>query len=133
MTELQAAFGIAQISQIKNFVLRRQKIAQIYTNELKNCNIELPIVNLNTEPVFYRYIIKTTSKNDIDKIINQYLKEKIQVAKPVFVPLDKLYYKKYFCKNSMMLYKSSISLPIYPSLKDFEIEKIIKITKKIFG
>ncbi|MFQ3675104.1 MAG: DegT/DnrJ/EryC1/StrS aminotransferase family protein [Endomicrobiia bacterium] len=133
MTELQAAFGISQIEKIKSFILRRKKIAQVYTNELKNCNIELPKISLNIEPVFYRYVIRVNPKTDLDKTIEYYMQKNVQVARPLFMPLDKLYYKKYFCKNSMQLHKTSISLPIYPMLEDFEIEKIIKITKNIFG
>ncbi len=133
MTEIQAAIGVSQIKEIENFVSRRKKIAQTYTKELNKIDIELPVIVDMAEPVFYRYIIKLPNKKIIKKVIDKYLDNKISVSRPVYMPLDLLYKKKVYCKTSKELYDKCLSLPIYPSLKDEELDKIIKITKRIFG
>jgi dTDP-4-amino-4,6-dideoxygalactose transaminase len=105
---------------------------EYYKNRLKNCkNIKIFEPLKNTEPVFYRFIIQITDKENIDEIIANYKKFDIEVAKPIFLPLDKYYYGKFICKNSELLYNTTLSLPIYPSLNTKEVNYISKITKKI--
>jgi dTDP-4-amino-4,6-dideoxygalactose transaminase len=132
LSEVQAIMGLQQIEKIEYFVNRRRKLFEYYKNRLKNCkNIKIFEPLKNTEPVFYRFIIQITDKENIDEIIANYKKFDIEVAKPIFLPLDKYYYGKFICKNSELLYNTTLSLPIYPSLNEKEVNYISKITKKI--
>jgi perosamine synthetase len=132
LSEVQAIMGLQQIEKIEYFVNKRRKLFEYYKNRLKNCkNIKIFEPLRNTEPVFYRFIIQITGKENIDEIIANYKKFDIEVAKPIFLPLDKYYYGKFICKNSELLYNTTLSLPIYPSLNEKEVNYISKITKKI--
>jgi perosamine synthetase len=132
LSEVQAIMGLQQIEKIEYFVNKRRKLFEYYKNRLKNCkNIKIFEPLKNTEPVFYRFIIQITDKENIDEIIANYKKFDIEVAKPIFLPLDKYYYGKFICKNSELLYNTTLSLPIYPTLDTKEVNYISKITKKI--
>ena len=61
------------------------------------------------------------------KIIKKFKDYKIEVARPVFIPLDKYYYGKFVCKNSERFYKTTISIPIYPELSEKEVQKILNV------
>lgn len=109
ITELQAAVGIAQVKNLEKFILARKKISQIYTTELKNCsNIEVPYFEKEVEPVFYRYIIKFNNKLKLKKVVQRFKEVGIEVARPIFMPLDKFYYGRYECFNSK---KYSLKIP----------------------
>jgi perosamine synthetase len=132
LSEVQAIMGLQQIEKIEYFVNKRRKLFEYYKNRLKNCkNIKIFEPLKNTEPVFYRFIIQITDKENIDEIMANYKKFDIEVAKPIFLPLDKYYYGKFICRNSELLYNTTLSLPIYPSLNEKEVNYISKITKKI--
>lgn len=132
LSEIQAAMGLIQLKYIKAFIEKRKKIFEYYKNGLKNCNnikIFEPLKDI--QPVFYRFIIQIKSKVKLEKLIAEYKKFGIEVARPVYLPLDKYYLGKFLCKNSEILYNTTLSLPIYPSLKINEVEYIIKVTKHL--
>lgn len=133
LSEVQAAMGILQLRQLEDIIEKRIKIFHHYKNGFKNCNkirIFEPIKN--TQAVFYRFIIQIIDKKqNIEQIIKKYRQFGIEVARPVYVPLDKFYTGKFYCENSKILYETTLSLPIYPSLKIKEVDYVIETTKKI--
>lgn len=132
LSEVQAAMGLVQLKYVSSFIEKRKKIFEYYKNSLKNCNnIRIFEPLKNTEAVFYRFIIQVKKKVNLDKLINKYKRYGIEVGKPVYLPLDKYYTGRFLCKNSENLYKTTLSLPIYPSLKEDEVEYIVKVTKKL--
>jgi len=132
ITEVQSAMGLLQIKNITKFINKRKKFFDIYKKEFENCNnIKIFKPTENVEPVFYRFIIQFKNKVDLDKIITKFRKNGIEVAKPVFLPLDKYYYGKFVCKNTEKFYNTTLSLPLYPELTETEIRKILNIAKKI--
>lgn len=130
MSEVSAIMGISQLKKMNFYIEKRKKISDYYFSGLKDKDLIFHLPYENTNPVFYRFILGV-KKGDINKIISSYLKYNIEVKKPVGITLDKYYYGRYLCKNSKFLFDSSISLPIYPSLTQKEIEYIIEISKKI--
>lgn len=131
LSEIQAAMGLIQLDNINKFIEKRKKIFEYYKNGFKNCsNINIFEPLKHTEAVFYRFIIQLKNMN-LNTLIREYERFGIEVKKPVYLPLDKYYFKKFLCKKSQLLFNTTLSLPIYPSLKKEEIEYIIKITKKL--
>jgi len=120
MGDLQAAIGREQLRKLPNFLERREKIFKKYKDA------GLDILDVPTEdsqvlqPVRYRAVMKT--KNQIktikslkdNGIITEILNnEWILSQNPTKFP------------NSLNMVHNTISLPIYPSLSDENIEKII--------
>ncbi|MFN3550195.1 MAG: DegT/DnrJ/EryC1/StrS family aminotransferase [Endomicrobiia bacterium] len=132
MSEIQAIMGLNQLKNLDKFVDKRRKIFEYYKNKLKNCNIiKIFKEQKNTKAVYYRFIIQLNKKFLLDQIIQKYKKFGIEVARPVYLPLDKYYLNKFFCKNSKLLYETTLSLPIYPSLKEVDVEHIVDVTQKL--
>ena len=128
ITEIQSAMGLLQLKNLETFIIKRKKIYEIYKNRLKNCkSIRIYEPKDNIYPVYYRFIIQFEKEVDLDKIIKKFMDYKIEVARPVFIPLDKYYYGKFVCKNSERFYKTTISIPIYPELSKKEVQKILNV------
>jgi perosamine synthetase len=134
MTDIAAAMGMVQLDRMDEFIEARRRIAAKYSLMLNRVEgVILPGCNSFTEPVFYRYIVKLPNK-DADKVITAMAKHGISCGHGVLQPLHRLLglpTAKY--PNSEKLRKESVSLPIYPSLKERDVEYIAKEFIKIAG
>ena len=124
MTDLQAAIGIAQLAKLESFIARRRKIAGIYVQSFRDLEIELPQASPGALHTFHRFMIKT--RLDIAGFMKKCLKSGVKVKQPV-KPLPLHRYLKLPRKdfpNTEYIMRSSVSIPIYPSLIDKEIKLI---------
>ncbi|MBL76989.1 MAG: hypothetical protein CL763_08730 [Chloroflexi bacterium] len=120
MTDLQAAIGRSQLKKLPSFLKRREEIFQYY----KKSGLDLLDVDEKyhgiLEPVRYRAIMKTD--NPI-KIINSLESKGVKAIVPTedWELLDD--WNK--IPNSLELSHQTVSLPIYPSLTNEQIDTIL--------
>lgn len=123
MTEIQAAVGREQLKKLPQFLEKREKIFLRYKEEtgLNFLDSDKP----NLKPVRYRAIALT--KNP-EKIISNLKKHNVKAI----IPIEdwELLGDKTLFPNASKLCKESVSLPIYPLLKEEELEIIISAIKK---
>jgi perosamine synthetase len=128
MTDIQAGLGLSQLKQVKQFLKRRAEISNEYENLCikKGWRWQQP-VNKTMETNHYRFIIRV--EEPIVNLLQQYLLEHgIKTIIPIenrellhnYLSLDRSLYKE-----SEVITKTTLSLPIYPSLLDKELSKII--------
>lgn len=118
MTDIQASLGLNQLNKLDGFIKRRKEIAKRYSEAFYKYNFE----DFNKDSVYYRYIINV---EHLDKAIRYLKKYKIGCAKPIYKPLHK-YLKLegfYHTDDASFHY---LSIPIYPSLTDKEVDYIIE-------
>ncbi|MCX5706505.1 MAG: DegT/DnrJ/EryC1/StrS family aminotransferase [Candidatus Omnitrophica bacterium] len=130
MNEIQAAMGIEQLKRINQFISHRQKIASMYNNSLSGLGIGLPEAPAHRVHVYFRYCIK--SKNCAESIIKKLRGLGIEAKRPVFKPLHNylgLSNKDY--PVTTQVYKSVVSLPIYPQLKEEQVRFVIDKVRRI--
>tara|TARA_Y100001936_G_scaffold179454_1_gene176406 strand:+ start:4173 stop:5183 length:1011 start_codon:yes stop_codon:yes gene_type:complete len=123
MGNLQAAIGREQLKKIPKFLQRREEIFSMY----KDASLELIDVekyNDSIKPVRFRALMKTSKSKDLIKKLrdNDIMSVTIQND-----PIMSKYPTKF--SNSLELIKNTISLPMYPSLSDEEVSKIISVIK----
>jgi perosamine synthetase len=119
MTEIQAAIGREQLKKLPKFLERREEIFQKY----KKNGLELLDVERNQNhisPVRYRAVIKTEEPNKIIKSLES-------VGVKAIVPTEdwELLGKHELLPNAVELSRKTVSLPIYPTLTDEEIDIIL--------
>jgi perosamine synthetase len=119
MTEIQAAIGREQLKKLPKFLERREEIFQKY----KKNGLELLDVERNQNhisPVRYRAVIKTGEPNKIIKSLES-------VGVKAIVPTEdwELLGKHELLPNAVELSRKTVSLPIYPTLTDEEIDIIL--------
>ena len=135
MPNLLAAFGVAQLENIKDHLKVKRENA-IYYNELLSEveGITLPAEKENVENCFWLYSILVEENYCItrDELIQRLNEEKIE-SRPFFMPIhDMPPYKDCTHGNLSVtneLYKRGINLPSSVALKKEEIEKICEIIK----
>ena len=115
MTDLQAAIGRVQLKKLPSFIARREEIFKQYKQAgLNMLNFE------NGVPVRYRAIL-------IDSRASKILENLTQLGVKSIVPLEEweLLGKKELFPEAFAWTQRTVSLPIYPSLTDKEVKKII--------
>jgi len=129
MSDFQAALGISQLARLGEFIGKRLETAAYYNKKLSGLPVKLPAEKDN---IFYRYVIRTGK--DADSLILSLKKRGIEAKKPVFKPLHRyLGLDKRGFPVTEKVYRSSVSLPIYPALKEAEREKIADILTNLLS
>ena len=134
INSINAAFSIAQLERTDKLIQRRQEIAKIYDKELGEChNITIPVKK--REHIYTQYIIKINKNRD--GFARELLEHGIHTSLH-YIPIHLLsYYKnKYSLKvndfpNALKNYQQVLSLPIYHSLSDEEVQYICNKVKEI--
>ena len=136
MNDIEAALGISQFKKLKKFIKRRKEIANFYFKNLNDLPIKLPINTKNSS--WHLFVILLRSFNTRNKLY-KYLKKKGIVCQLHYIPIHThTYYKKKKFKsndfpNSVEYYKTCISLPIFYSLKNHQLKKIVDLLKKFYA
>lgn len=128
MSDIEAALGIAQLKALPQFIQQRIQIAEKYSNEFHNLAMQLPHAPRDSGSVYYRYVVRLNQKaKNIIKLLND---AGIQARKPIYIPLQRLTGHRGY-RITEEIYRSTISLPIYPSLRSGEQRYIINTVRQI--
>ncbi|RXJ86728.1 DegT/DnrJ/EryC1/StrS aminotransferase family protein [Arcobacter sp. CECT 8985] len=127
MSELDAAFSLAQLQKTNKFIKRRREIAKIYTERLSGVK-HVSVPKAKEEHVFNHFIIRISRNRDA---FARALKERGIATGLHYIPLHLLsYYKnKYSIKitefpAALTSYQQILSIPMYPALTDEEVNYI---------
>lgn len=133
MTDVQAAIGRVQLRRLPGFIARRREIAGRYARELEGPPIELPDLENH---VFFRYVIRADRRETLAEALARY---GVDAKRPVYRPAHQ-YFKQgdnrarlaasYPCADDA--HARALSLPIYPSLLDSDVDTVINSIKLCF-
>ncbi len=129
MTDIQAALGLSQLSLLEDLLDRRERIALRYFNEFQGFPFSLPIRKEGREHIYYRFVIKTSE--DASPFLEKLQQRKVMGRRPVFIPLHVCLGLEGFSRT-MEAWKRTVSIPLFPSLTENEVEKIIAVVREIF-
>lgn len=118
MTNLQAAIGKVQLSKLNSFILRREMIFSKYLNTGISL---LSSSDFNIFPVRYRAILLNDKSNHIISKLDEF---GIKCINPFRT--DEILGAVDFNSNVYSLSSITVSLPIYPSLSDEELNFILE-------
>tara|TARA_B100001179_G_scaffold76837_1_gene54073 strand:- start:11987 stop:13057 length:1071 start_codon:yes stop_codon:yes gene_type:complete len=128
MNEFEAAMGLCVLDDIDTIRQRREDIWQVYTNELSNI-VELQQWSKHGKNNCAYAPILFESEEQLLRIETK-LKENDILPRRYFYPsLDTLAYlnSKQVCKHSRDIASRILCLPIYPTLKLDDVQKIVNI------
>ena len=139
MNDIQAALGLSQMARLDKYIERRHKIAEHYNRELDNLSITIPYQPTNVYSSYHLYPIVIKSNSSLGSQIQVYeeLRKNGILVNLHYIPVhrhpyyEKLGFKKGDFPNAEKLHKEIISIPIYPLIKDKDIEHVISTLKKI--
>lgn len=133
MNDVQAVMGRCQLKKLDGFISKRREFASHLNMALRSLPIELPSDMPFRKHIFFRYCIKL--RKPIDPVIKFLHQNGVWAERPIFSPLHLLDHQKPINKRLDFIgteeaWMNTISLPIYPDLKNKEIEWEICLLKK---
>ena len=137
LDELQAAFLSVKLKYLTEWTRERRKLAKLYSNCLKNVgDVIIPLTAKGASHVYHLYVIRTKRRGSLKDFLN-----KQGIGTLIHYPfpphLQKAYrdlgHKKGAFPIAESLAKTSLSIPLYPGLKEKEINYICRSIKKFFG
>ncbi len=130
MDELQAAILRVKLKYLDGWNQERKKIAQKYKEELSCEEIVTPFTNKNTEPVWHLFVVRHPKRDHLQKYLRDNGVETL-IHYPIPIHKQNAYKELLSLDENYLLTQqlsdSILSLPIYPGLKDEEVEKIINL------
>lgn len=138
MPSMIAALGISQLNRIEKLIKIRQKNAHFLSSKLKKFSeITLPSEPKGSKHVFQLYSIILSSSNKRNSLMNHLTKKGI-MSKVYFEPINKTdFYKKIKFKQSNLhntedISSRILSLPMYPSLSQNELQYVVDSVSDFF-
>lgn len=136
ITDIQCALGISQLNRIDSFISRRREIAKIYDNAFKNIpEITTLVEEEDQKSAYHLYPILVENKERRLEIFKKLRANNIWVQVHYIPVYFHPYYKevgiKATCKSAELFYEREISIPMYPSITDKELDFTINTIIKI--
>lgn len=137
LDEIQAAFLNVKLKKIKQNTKRRVEIAEVYLRELKDVgDIVLPITEEYSTNVYHIFPIRTKFRDKLRVYLeNNEIGTSVHYPIPPHLQKACLYlgYNKGDFPIAERLSNTSLSLPIYPEMKDQQVEYVIKKIKQFYN
>jgi len=134
MPDILAAIGLVQLKHLDENNERRIEIAKIYSDKLSGVkNIQLPCTKKGSKHVFNFYAIKAENR---DKLAAHLFKNGISTSVHHYpCHLEEVYAKRFNYKKGDLPISENVSskllsLPMYPDLKEGEIEFVVEGIRK---
>lgn len=133
MTDLQAALGIAQLANLPEWTMRRQRNAGFFSDRLADLpGIVLPITRPNAVHVFHQYTIRVLAERDAAARKLREAGVETAVHYPIPVHRQPLYQRLGFdgdYPQAEAAAREVLSLPVHPSLTATDCEIIVSAVR----
>lgn len=136
MPDINAILGFSQMQRLAQFIERRNNIADQYKQALSSLNIKFQKYDTSEKLNSYHlFVILLDSKQERFEI-DQYLLENGYSSQVHYYPVylqpyyRELGFKEGLCPVSEDYYSRCLSIPIFPSLKDEDVNNIIELIKR---
>ncbi len=135
MDGLQAAVLRIKLRHIKDWTIKRQKIANTYSEKLNNIKMQIPLVAINREHVWHLYVIKTKKREKLMSYLNN-LGIQTGIHYPTPLPFLQAYskfgHKFEDFPNAYENQSKILSLPIYPELNSEQLVYVANSINRFF-
>ena len=132
MSDILAAVGIIQLKRLKYIIKRKCDLAKYWNEKLQDIEvIEPPFIAKDVRHIYQSYVALVDKRINRNKLIDVLKKKGIQTQIGTYAShIQPVYNSKEKCPNSLDIFKRSLALPMYYSLKEEEIDIAAKNLKK---
>lgn len=140
MTDFQAALLISQLEKLEKFKARRQEIVRKYDEaftQIPEIIVQKEIPESDT--CRHLYVIRLnlgmlscSRREFFDAMCAEGVQGQVHYVPVYWFPYYRhLGYRKGLCPKAEKVYEGIISIPLYPQMRDSEVEDVINVIKKI--
>lgn len=132
LDEIQAAILLTKLPRIEHYIARRRQIAAMYQEGLADSSLILPKEATYGRHAYYLYVVRHPCR---DAIIEKLREQDIHVNISYPWPIHTMTAYQYLGWHTGDLPETEhaareiFSLPMYPSLTDEEVQRVIKVIK----
>jgi perosamine synthetase len=132
LSDLQAALGVSQLRRYPEMLARRREIGHRYASVLSGSDVIFDSPERISSSAAFRFVIR--SAVPFEKVCRAFAMDGITVRRGV----DKLLHRSVGQDPTLFpvaerLFAESVSIPIYPALREHEVERIAATLAKVFG
>ena len=133
LDEFQAAILAVKLNRLNEWNSRRVKIANYYTENLKDSEIQVPNVPTWADPVWHLYVVKTPKRDKLQRFLRENGVETMihYPVPPHKQPCYASYNDQHF-PVAEQLSQQILSLPIFPSMQLSDADVVITTIKRYF-
>ena len=132
MNDIPAAIGLVQLKKLDQMNQKRKEVTERYNRGLAGLNwLETPTIKPYAKPSHHNYVIKVEKRDQL----NIYLQEKGISTGVHYIPNNEYAMYHPFRGETPVahsVWKKLLTLPLFPDLKDGEVDYIIREVKE-FG
>lgn len=142
MTDFQAALVSSQLNKLNRFSTKRKEIVNKYNEAFKGMpeiRLQREIKESDTTRHLYILQLNLEKLNADRRMIFDAMKAENVCPQVHYIPVyyhpyyQKLGYRKGLCPNAEWLYERILTIPLYYSLSDNDIDDVIQCVKKVIG
>lgn len=142
ITDLQCALGISQMDKLDDFIKRRREIVSKYNEAFKDLKeISIPYEAEYSNSGWHLYIIKldleslVTSRKEIFRALQgENIGVNVHYIPVYYHPYYReLGYDKGICPVAEEIYNQIITIPLFPSMTDKDVQDVIDGVKKVLS
>jgi len=140
LTDIQSALGISQLKKLDGFIQSKREIVAAYAQAFKNNPFfDLPIEKDGVNSAWHLYPIRLKDKFIKKKVeLFSNLRKRGLWVQVHYIPVhlqpyyQQIGYKKGLYPNAEDFYKREISIPLYPTMSDDDVEYVVKSLLGVF-
>lgn len=142
LSDLQCALGISQLSRLDANVAKRNELAGVYDEALRDFTGVSPLERRSgVTHAFHLYVVRldlaqwTVSRDELIQALRaEGIGANVHYAPVYFHPYyQKLGYKKGSCPASEIAYAELVTLPLFPAMTATDVHDVVAAVKKLSG
>lgn len=131
LSDIQAGIGIVQLSRIESFIRRRGYLADLYRDLIYDAGIDVdtPVCKEGVRHTYQAYVVLVSDRDKvIEKMFQKGVETTIGTHSLSSMPLFK---NDNICPNGKIIYRDSLTLPMYHELTDDDVRYVVECLKGV--